>query len=232
MNRLAFALLVVWATAVGAGCCALVNVTPSEHASAVRTVTLSATRVVMTCDDKPVIVGSGVAIAADEVLTAKHVVEHDCDDREDGTHAVKAFILERRDGAMFFAQVKRTATDADAAILETTTSRHAFDVYARVAKAEPDVDDPVTICAGDGLMDLHYPGDNFLLKHGTVSHATRWKQYRLLVLSIHVVAGNSGGGVFNERGEIVGIVTAGLWVSMYENFGLVTSVRDLKGFLP
>lgn len=154
----------------------------------------------------------GVWIGPTKILTALHCVLG-----EDGTLWVQASSAKEPVWAEFLAGDVRT----DLALLETSsTNRH---LVARLPSKEPLSGDPVHIVG-------HTQGFPWTYASGAVaavrSHAVgpRGGTLSALQISAPVWFGNSGGGAWNETGELIGISS---WVSV-KGPGLAFFVAPLE----
>lgn len=123
--------------------------------------------------------GTGVVLTDHCILTAQHVIEK------------AAFIkAEQVDGTMVPLLVQKQSKDLDLAVLCT---KQELKNVVKVAAHEPQQYEEVFV--------IGYPlGASEFLTEG------RWQKDNFI--SAECAPGNSGGGVFNSAGELVGIVDA------------------------
>lgn len=142
--------------------------------------TPAAIRVDVECPSGTTRRGSAVAVGPRLVTTAAHVVP--C-----GRAAM--VVLTLADGRVIPAYVSVTLDREDLAILLPTTD--VADVRLRLAPARPG---PVCFTAAAPERGVHC---------GSIERVVSG----VIVLSGRIVHGNSGSGLFNAQGELVGIVT-------------------------
>lgn len=141
--------------------------------------------------------GSGVVIDAQgRVLTAAHVVE-----------GAQRIVVEFEDGEEIVARVSAASTGADVALLDLVRAPKA---PAVAALADSDLAE-----VGDRVFVVGAPmGISYTLTVGYISgireddstvHGLETARY--LQTDAAINPGNSGGPMFNERGEVVGIVS-------------------------
>jgi hypothetical protein len=164
----------------------------------------SALRLRLFCDGELVKYGSATAISPYVAITAKHV---QCDDPAQFSSyealTTAGVVIE-------MTKLQDAEGDVDARTLVSTTDQFAF--YAPIALTGPSAFETVFGVTGDGSFDDGHPA--FHWKAGTVSLVEPYKIY----VSGHCVPGNSGSGWFNQRGELVGVLSAGVWDQRRENW--------------
>lgn len=191
--------------------------------------TESALRIIVKCDGAPIGVGSGVAISPSRVLTARHVAEikpTDC-------AGVISFVGLLYDGRTVPLSVEHyAANNVDAARMKTGTPM--FTVYARPASGVPMIGDYICTMSGGGPDGAWYGEllwfQPFLMKCGIVSQVT---DSIVVAGGWNPVGGNSGSGMFDVRGRLVGILTEAERDSRSEKWGrgpLVSEFRELFSF--
>jgi len=166
--------------------------------------------------------GSGVAVAADEVATNCHVVES-------GMH-----ISVHHGNASWSASVTHADPDHDVCLLSVP------DLNARVASIRA----VSTLVVGERVYAVGSPqGLELTLSEGIVSGLRRLPEGEVLVQTTAPVShGSSGGGLFDSRGQLVGITSFALAKGQNLNFAVpadwITTVRNkpslaaTKGSLP
>jgi S1-C subfamily serine protease len=142
--------------------------------------------------------GSGV-ITSKGILTAAHVVRNE-----------KEESVELLNGAIYPGIVIRESKELDLALIKVKLP--AAIVPCRIARLEPSIDEPIQMCGCGGYHD-------FAPRHGRVVDENSAQLY----LDINGLPGDSGSGIFNEDGELVGILQACEWVD--------TSVVPIKGYI-
>ncbi|HEY8376359.1 MAG TPA: trypsin-like peptidase domain-containing protein [Nannocystis sp.] len=87
--------------------------------------------------------------------------------------------------------------------------------------------DGVTV--GEAVIVIGNPlGLEHTLTDGLVSSRRLLRDKRFIQMSAPVSPGNSGGPVFNRRGEVIGVTVAKLAMGFGENLNLAIPVNDLK----
>lgn len=138
-------------------------------------------------------IGSGVHIGDGYIITAAHVVD------DAATVKIKA-----RDGKSFSADVLWTNKPYDIALVQV----------AKTASLPSAAMSCRTAAVGENIKSVGNPmGVEFLSTFGRISGEPReflpnWKS--VFVVDMSVLAGASGGPVFDETGSIVAIVVGGL----------------------
>lgn len=173
---------------------------PRYNTPATRTTVQSSLRLIGECDGVPVGYGSGVAISATRLITARHVAIGMSPDGCNVTFKAVTF-----EGVELVVIADSLGPhDSDTATMRIEGPAH-FAMWARRALAEPDIGDDVVMYAGRRVY-YDAPQNSFVLKRGMLSGVARMGSHEMLVLSLRCVPGNSGGGVFNDAGELVGIL--------------------------
>jgi hypothetical protein len=148
--------------------------------------------------------GSGVAIDGTHVITARHVVT--CDIGEPMTILVKL-----RNGMRIFMDLKAHAAEGrDISLLEAPDPGYSYFTTAEIRQDPPKIGEMSCVVSGQ-LWDEYS-----LRKCGAVGMVT--DQY--IVSSFHAVPGNSGSGLYDADGRIIGILVMGKWAPQAENFAI------------
>lgn len=174
--------------------CAAVDVIDTGYATrALEAQDRASVRIFVECGDGRAKLGSGVVVSPTLVLTADHVTL--CDGNE-----AALFTVFDRDGGAHEAVVDRHAgAGVDVARLVLTQDATTFRSWARIG-APPRFGDPLCWIGGDSLpIRAQHCGPFTPFKIGSEV---------IPVISAHGAHGNSGSGVFNEWGELVGIMVA------------------------
>jgi len=163
--------------------------------------------------------GSGVVIDAEKgiVVTARHVIEDE-----------KKITVVLPGGAKVEAQVIAVSSEAsDYAVLQidpTVEKLHA----AKVRTSAPVVGEPLTIIGFPMKLGLS-------VSFGRVSSAVTaapMKEKNLIQMDATVAPGNSGGGVFDAEGRLIGLAegialsSAGM-LSVFTGFSFATPMSDV-----
>ncbi len=165
----------------------------------------SVVQVVSECDDGSSNVGSGT-IFFDEfhVLTSNHVVSSDSD-----CNIIKLFVetIERIDSAPIrthTAEILAIDEKADLAILKIAP----IGSFAKTLKAVK-VSSKSNI--GDPIIAIGFPsigGESVTVTSGEISGYANFEGIQWIKSSVSISGGNSGGGVFDTTGGLVGVPTA------------------------
>ncbi len=162
--------------------------------------------------------GSGVIISEDGyILTNNHVI--------DGATKI---IVRLRDGSEFEAKLIGKDSKTDTAVIKIEKSGLKFAVIGDSSKIE--VGD-LAVVIGNPLGKL-----GGTVTDGIISALEReitidGKKMNLIQTNAAVNPGNSGGGLFNANGELVGIVTAKSSGIDVENLGFAIPVNDIKSVI-
>lgn len=87
---------------------------------------------------------------------------------------------------------------------------------------------------GERVVAIGNPlGLDYTMTDGLVSARRVWRGRKMIQMSVPISPGNSGGPLFNMKGEVVGINTAGLGNAFNrgENLNLAVPVNELKNNL-
>ncbi len=159
--------------------------------------------------------GSGVIISEDGyIVTNHHVVE--------GGKSIKVYL---RNGDSYDAKIIGTDKTTDLALLKIEATNL---IYAQFG-------DSATLQVGDAAIAI---GNPLGLLHGTattgiISALDREltinnETMNLLQTDASISPGNSGGGLFNAKGELIGIVNAKSSAEYAEGIGFAIPINDVK----
>lgn len=147
----------------------------------------------------PVAIGSGVAVASDQVVTNKHVIE--------GGVALTV----KQGSRTWPAAVTYLDPDHDLCRL-TVEGLKAPAVSVRLSSV---------LSVGERVYSIGAPeGLELTISEGLISGLRDFEQVRLIQTSAAISHGSSGGGLFDARGELVGITTFFLEEGQNLNFAL------------
>lgn len=182
----------------------------------------SSVRILVSCADGGTVIGSGTTVSADTVLTAKHVVEG-CDD-SGGAILMRVVTQDDEEHTML---LDRKMDGQDVATMIAMEDA-PFTVFPKVATTLPLIGETVCWVGGDGDPDM-----NDLRK------CAEWTgyQYKLKIGDMYFLAGkpapgNSGSGVFNSRGELLGVLNVGDWDPRHDFMTGITVFEVWKTLLP
>ncbi|MBP3223612.1 MAG: trypsin-like peptidase domain-containing protein [Actinomycetaceae bacterium] len=159
---------------------------------------------------------SGVFVAPDLILTAKHcvvfnVVNPQTNKKETRTEThIKVYNSHAGTGTpIAVAEVKwthpgETKSNPDVALLKTTNYR--TNNYAPVARATPHVGETVQVCGVNNLDKLYQGYEGNYCGTSTVTEHTSYPTNYILSQPLQLANGDSGGPVYNSRGQVVGII--------------------------
>lgn len=148
--------------------------------------------------------GSGFLAAPNLVVTNRHVV---CD--EDGAAARERIVVHLGGGAQTVERIRFPPDpDIDLAILELAPS-------GKSAPTEPvRVGYSGLVEVGERVLAIGFPlpegesvEENLLLDHGIMNRIRTRTNRREFELGVKVSSGMSGGPIFNDRGEVVAVIT-------------------------
>jgi S1-C subfamily serine protease len=165
--------------------------------------------------------GSGTIVSSDgAVLTAAHVVQ-----------TADRVGVELQDGRLFLARVVASSPRGDVALLKIESPPRDL-VPARMGNSD-------SLMTGDEVVVIGAPyGLGYSLSVGHVSGRLTPRQtvsgvpLEFIQTDAHISQGNSGGPMFNLRGEVVGVVS---WILTqsggYEGLGFAVSANVAKRLL-
>lgn len=183
--------------------CAGTDVTPPNYVPGIVSAEYqSSVRLTVACVEG-IKMGSGTAISRKHILTARHVV--DC--QIGGPVVILALDHEQNEYKMV---IDKLSDQQDIARIVTADKKDTFKTYARTSFGIYPVGTHVCLVTGDGSIFM-------IRKCGEIGIATDTKYY---LISVRVVPGNSGSGLWLADGSIAGVVTRGKWIAEDENIGL------------
>jgi len=92
------------------------------------------------------------------------------------------------------------------------------------------IGDPAKLGKGERVVAIGTPlGQQNTVSEGVISNLIVNEGVRLLQISVPIDHGSSGGGLFNTRGELVGITTSGL--ESQANLNFAVSISEASGML-
>jgi len=155
------------------------------------------------------------------VLTAAHVVVSYLKKKK------TIYALPSYDGIMRRMAVYKISKEHDLAILVSTRKEHKPGPYAKFARGHPNI--------GDRVYAIGSPmGDKATLTDGIVSNFEYKKGLVRYRFTAPVFFGNSGGGLFNDKMELIGIVTnmylvrSGFSIIAIPGAGIAASIKSMK----
>ncbi len=185
--------------------------------------------------------GSGVIYELDEngnafIVTNHHVVYDADSDEENGISRqiyVYLYGLESEELAISAEYVGGSA-NYDIAVLSVTASEVLAEAYASGAASAVSIGNSDEVYPGQTTITIGNPSSNELsgisVTSGIVSVDSEYismtsntgygkTEFRVIRTDAPVNSGNSGGGMYNDRGELIGIVNAKISSSDIENIG-------------
>ncbi len=184
---------------------------------------MAATVAIKTTDKAPRIIGSGVVLRYRKgqkllVLTAKHVSDH-LEDKEN-----IAFCL--RDCTTLIPAHTNKNSKADLSLLESDKPMKEDGPEAILASEEPSLGDTVYVAGSPSGLE-------FNISKGILSSIEKTEETILYRIDAAVYYGNSGGGLWDDSGHLIGIVVqlsvgpAGI----IPGSGQAVSLSEVKQFL-
>lgn len=135
--------------------------------------------------------GSGCLVEGRDVVTAAHVVDGACE----------IYVL-FHNGVKLKAKMKNFNTERDFAVLELSEDAPEEAVHSKISTDEVSAGDEVEVCGFSGNAGLRHFSSKVLGTDGD-----------RIVMSGYVAQGDSGGPIFNDKGEVVSVVSGGcLWL--------------------
>ncbi|GKS59435.1 hypothetical protein YTPLAS18_29620 [Nitrospira sp.] len=145
--------------------------------------------------------GSGVHLGDGYLVTARHVVERDEEGRKVVPRAITVMTTNLEEATAELV--------GGSAFLDVVVYRMPSELAARIPSAAFDESDVVS---GSRVYTIGYPmgwGPAIMFGHvGNPNTFLPTADTRLMQLDVGACSGNSGGGVFNESGSLVGIMHA------------------------
>lgn len=166
-------------------------------------------RIVVICANDDVFGGSGVAISPTQVLTAKHVVS-ECVPKAIGTRS--------SDGTIREVVVDKLSDTVDVARLIIVEGTKPFQFIAKIDTDERRIGEKLCSIGGGSLETYN------IRKCGDVAEVGD----TTFVTSEMPVPGNSGSGVFDVNGHVVGILIQGSWNPSQEKFMVAVRASAFK----
>ena len=163
--------------------------------------------------------GSGVIISEDGyIITNNHVI---CG--SDGTTIAEKITIRLTDGSEYDATLIGTDADADIAILKIDKTGLTPAVMGDSDKLSVGED---VIAVGNPLGKLGGSVTNGIISALDREISVNGVEMNLLQTNAAVNPGNSGGGLFNMRGELIGVVNAKSSGNGVEGLGFAIPVND------
>lgn len=145
--------------------------------------------------------GTGVHLRDGYILTARHVVERDEDGKKVLAKQVSIMTAELEEGP--------ATLTGGSAFLDVAVYRVSADISARLPTVSLAESEPVS---GDEVFTVGYPlGWGPAIGFGRVGNPNTFLptvETRLFQLDLSACSGSSGGGLFNAKAELVGVVHA------------------------
>lgn len=126
--------------------------------------------------------------------------------------------------------VWKISDDRDLALLISYSKEVSDGPYVELAGSAPSIGDQVWAIGGP-------LGKRLTVTKGIVSNFEKGKKKQLYRFTAEIFFGNSGGGLFNERNELVGVVHGMQYIIIGFNTifvpgaGFAVSLKDIKSFL-
>lgn len=179
--------------------------------------TEASVRVKVVCADGAQAWGSGTAVGRDRLLTAKHLFTH-CDDAD--LDAMLTYVVDSSK-QLHLVGVKLAPGDVDLARLDVIDGSR-FDRYAAVASEAPLLGEQVCWWGGDYDFDAN--GAKKCAYYAGEAENVGW-------VSGKGAPGNSGSGILNGKGELVGVLVMGDWNPFHDFVTGFTALAPIKELL-
>lgn len=162
--------------------------------------------------------GSGVIVDDTTILTNAHVILNDLDDPYRAYEICLNRESTRKPDCVYSAGVVKYDQEEDLALLRLVEGKLSH--HATFSTIEPSIDDDIRVVgyAANG-------GESITVTRGIISG----KENGLYKFDANVDHGNSGGGMFNDRGEFIGIPTQAY--TGLTTLGYMVPVSTIKDFL-
>lgn len=158
---------------------------------------------------------SGTFVSTNTVLTAAHCFQS----------PATAIWVRGPKGGSHRAYIERLDFARDLALLNVVGPKH---VAIKLAKTPPRMGEAVTNIGSPFFFE-------FLVSEGTVaSTRLKFKEFKshYTVTTAMINSGSSGGGAFNDKGELIGVNTMTVGGMMgWAGISLAVSLEDIKDFL-
>lgn len=159
--------------------------------------------------------GSGVIISKDGyILTNNHVI--------DGANKIKVTL---RNGTEYEAKLIGKDSKTDTAVIKIEANNLTYAVLGDTSKLQ--VGD-LAVVIGNPLGELGGTVTSGIISALEREMTIDGKKMNLIQTDAAVNQGNSGGGLFNANGELVGIVTAKSSGIGIENLGFAIPINDIQ----
>lgn len=142
----------------------------------------------------PIGLGTGVVIGGDLIITNHHVI--------DGADVVNVYVYDENDTTKYKAKILGVDPITDIAVLKFK------DKLPKTITSVTWSDGPKV---GDDIYSIGHPqGMSWTVSKGIIGNPKRWPSTPWQTMIQHdslIMPGNSGGGIFDEEGHLVGINT-------------------------
>ena len=188
-------------------------------------------------NEKNVVAGSGTIIVNGvgkyiTVVTAAHVIKGLVK-----RGAKKIHIFSVYDGLYREVMIYKIDNELDLALLISVTKEHKDGPYVNIAHDSPNIGDRVH-AIGSPLGDKNTVTDGIISRFEEVSEKfPRKRQASHYRFTAPIFFGNSGGGLFNDQSELIGVVVSiqtigiGFSVIVVPGAAFAVSVESLRDFL-
>ena len=158
------------------------------------------------------------------VITAAHVI------RSMQKRNIDIYILTAYSVKTKLMHVSKINDGFDLALLIGNSKEVSDGPYVKVSNKFPSI--------GDSIWAIGAPlGDQLTVTRGIVSNFEKEKTKKLYRITAEIFYGNSGGGLFNEQNELIGVVHAmkyvqqGFSVLLVPGAGFAISLENIRMFL-
>ena len=141
--------------------------------------------------------GSGVLVSADgKVLTAAHVV-----------HGMDEIVVEFLDGTQVKARMIAAQPDADLAVIQVASVPPTAGVPTLADSDKVRIGDPVMVVGAPYGLGYTLSVGHVSARHAPFTVYQEFPMAEFFQTDATINTGNSGGPMFNQRGEVIGVVS-------------------------
>lgn len=170
--------------------------------------------------------GSGVPVSTTEVVTARHLIGHEYESSPQfDCYTSKGLIM---------TDIKYVSTKDDLMLLEKVTTDNLSPEAAFILMFSKAASEFVPAVLGEDPVkgeDVYIVGSTSIMLNGARDASVVGYKAGYIVLDGVVAPGDSGGGLYNKKKELIGIIVAHTVVGEQHVYGLAVPVSKVKKFL-